>query len=246
MPVAGVGIDDIVNRGIGCDESREKPGPGPLLTQSENQSPDSEHGRRQEQRTAKVPESGAVSRLGHTVPVIESALHADYQESSGMSADPIERQALAVSRVGKLSHALEFLEFQLVQVRLQIDSRHAVGAVSVAKSKLKSEIVPQEYEAAEDLIIPHHPWRQYQKKYGGRKRNAGQRRQAASVSLAPYPQGAEWQEGQHRGIRQGSHAPEQGEDYPVAPLARLFQRQREKQDERQDQGRKRSVPNPVN
>ena len=43
------------------------------------------------------------------------------------------------------------------------------------------------------------------------------------MSLAPHPQGAEWQEGQHRGIRQGSYAPEQAEDYPVAPLARLFQ-----------------------
>src|SRR3979411_385726 len=122
MPVAGVGINDIVNRGIRYDESREKPSPAPLLTQSENQSPDSEHRRRQEQRPAKGPEGSAVSRLGHTVPVIENALKADDQESSGMSADPIEGQSLAVSRVGKLSHAPEFLEFQLVQIRLQIDS----------------------------------------------------------------------------------------------------------------------------
>src|ERR1700730_4039322 len=246
MPVAGVGIDDIVNRGIRYDEAREKPGPAALLTQRENQSPETEHRRRQEQRTAKVPEGSAVSRLGHTVPVIENALQADQQEPSGMSADPIERQSLAVSRVGKLSHALEFIEFQLVQIRLQIDSGHSVGAVSVPEAKLKSEIVPQKYEAAEDLIIPRQPRRQYQKKYGGRDGNAGQRWQGSTVSLAPYPQAAEWQEGQHRGIRQGPHAAEQAEEYPVAPLARLFQLQREKQDERQDQGGQRGVPNPVN
>src|ERR1700730_5601386 len=175
MPVAGVGIDDIVNRGIGCDESREKPSPAPLLTQSENQSPDSEHRRRQEQRTAKVPEGGAVSGLGHTVPVIENALQADYQESSRMGADPIERQSLAVSRVGKLSHALEFFEFQPVQIRLQIDSRHSVSAVSVAEAKLRAAGVPQEYDAADNLMIPHQPRRQYQKKYGGRDGNAEQR-----------------------------------------------------------------------
>src|SRR5260370_4870836 len=157
MRVADVWIHHVVNRGIGYDESREKPRPAPLLTQGENQSPDSEHRRRQKQRTAKVPEGGAVSRLGHTIPVIENALQADYQESSGMSANPIERQPLAVSRVGKLSHALEFFEFQLVQIRLQIDSRHSVGAVSVAQAKLKSEVVPQKHEAAEDLIIPHQP-----------------------------------------------------------------------------------------
>src|ERR1700736_1800636 len=126
MPIAGVGIDDIVNRGIRDDESREKPSPGPLLTQSKNQSPDSEHRRRQEQRTTKVPEGSAVSRLGHSVPVIENALQADDQESSGMSADPIQRQSLAVRRVGKLSQAPEFFEFQFVQIRLQIDSRHSL------------------------------------------------------------------------------------------------------------------------
>src|SRR5882762_859044 len=167
MAVAGVGIDDIVNRGIRYDESREKPSPAPLLPQSENQSPDREHRRRQEQRTAKVPEGSAVSRLGHTVPVIENAFQADYQESSGMGADPIEGQSLAVSRVGKLSHTLEFFEFQLVQIRLQIDSRHSVGAVPIAEAKLKSEVVPQKYEAAEDLIIPQQPRRQDQKKHGG-------------------------------------------------------------------------------
>src|ERR1700730_10653846 len=112
MPVAGGRIDDIVNRGIGEDESREKPSPAPLLTQSKNQSPDSEHRRRQEQRTTKVPEGSAVSRLGHSVPVIENALQADDQESSGMSADPIKGQSLAVSPVGKLPHAPEFFEFQ--------------------------------------------------------------------------------------------------------------------------------------
>src|SRR5260370_17667837 len=175
MPVAGVGIDGIVNRGIGNDESREKPSPAPLLTQSENQAPDSEHRRRQEQRTAKVPEGSAVSRLGHTVPVIENPLQADDQESSGMSADPIERQSLAVSRVGKLSHAPEFFEFQLVQIRLQIDSRHSLAAASVAHPTLKSHIVAQKYEASEDLIVPHQPVRQYQQTYGGRDRNAGKR-----------------------------------------------------------------------
>src|SRR3984893_13674444 len=175
MPVTGVGIDDVVNRGIRYHESREKPSPAPLLTQSENQSPDSEHGRRQEQRTAKVPEGGAVSGLGHTVPVIENALQADYQESSRMGADPIERQSLAVSRVGKLSHALEFFEFQPVQIRLQIDSRHSVSAVSGAEAKLKSEVVPQKYQQAGILMIPHQPRRQYQKKYGGRDGHAGQR-----------------------------------------------------------------------
>src|SRR5258708_5882269 len=195
MPVAGVWIDQVVNRGIRYDESREKPRHAPLLTQGENQSPDSEHRRRQKQRTAKVPEGGAVSRLGHTIPVIENALQADYQESSGMGADPIERQSLAVSRVGKLSHALEFFEFQFVQIRLQIDSRHSLVAVSVAEAKLKSEVVAQKYEASEDLIAPHQPGRQYQQKYGGGEGNAEQRCPAPTVSLAPYPQAAEWQEG---------------------------------------------------
>src|ERR1700730_15850718 len=175
MPVAGVGVDHRVNHGIGYDESREKPSSAPLLTQSENQSPDCEHRRGQEQRTAKVQEGSAVGWLGHTVPVIENALQADYQESSGLPADPIERQSLAVSRVGELSQALEFVEFQVIQIRLQIDSRHSVGAVSVAEAKLKSEVVPQKYQAAEDLIIPHQPRRQYQKKYGGRDGNAEQR-----------------------------------------------------------------------
>src|ERR1700690_1647211 len=107
MAVAGMGEYEVINRGISCDQSGEKPRPRPLLAQCAAETPDRQYGRSEEERPAEIPGGNAVGWPGHAVPVIEEALHADQGELPGVGADPLEGQAPAVGLIGDFPHALK-------------------------------------------------------------------------------------------------------------------------------------------
>src|ERR1022692_979514 len=96
MAVAGMREHEVIDRGIGGDESGEKPRPRALLPQSTAQPPDRQHRRRQKSGTAEIPRGNAIRRSGHAVPVIKKTLQADDRKPPRMRADPLESQPPAV------------------------------------------------------------------------------------------------------------------------------------------------------
>src|SRR5580700_5130567 len=101
-----MGKYEVIDRGIGQYQSREKPCPWPLLADGVSESPEREHRGRQKSRRTKVDRSNAVSSSWNAIPIVEEALQADHGEARGVGADPVVRHLLAGFRVGDFAHAL--------------------------------------------------------------------------------------------------------------------------------------------
>src|SRR5437899_569972 len=80
-----------------------------------------------------------------------------------------------------------------------------------------------------------------------RKRSQSPRgRQASAITLPPDPQPAEGQEREHRGIGQHAYAVERAEQRPALPSRPALQLQCQQEHAREDERRKRRIPDPVN
>src|SRR5271157_4345476 len=245
MPVARVRKYEVIHRRIRQDQSREKPRPRPLLPQRSTESPDRQHRRRQKRRTAEVHRGKATGRPGHAVPEIEEALQADDRKARGMLANPVKRQPFALGGIPEFAHALELLQFQLVEIGLEIGHQHAVGTGAVAQAELQSKIIAYEDEAPERFIVANQPRRKNQKKCRRRQQHARQRRQPSAISLPPDPEAAEGQKGQHGGIGQRPYSVQRSEQYPAAPSRPLRQFERDQKYAGENQRRESRIPDPV-
>src|ERR1700719_4490152 len=116
MPVAGVRKYEVVHRGIGQHQSREKPRPGPLLPQCSSQSPQRQYRRCQERRGAEVHRSKAAGWSGNTIPIVEETFQADDCETRRVRAEPIERHPLARLRISEFAHLPKLFELKFVEI----------------------------------------------------------------------------------------------------------------------------------
>ena len=101
---------------------------------------------------------------------------------------------------------------------MQVGHQHAIGVRAVAEAQLQTEVVTQEDEAVEDFVIADHPGGEHREEYQRGQHYATEGRQALAESLAPDPQAAEREEGQHGGICQGANGVQSAEEDPYGRM----------------------------